>query len=78
MQLFGDLDIFSFVRVSQQKWIVHVNRMDSERAVSQVFNNNNTQESQLKGQPKNTQRNCVQAELRHKIKNGKGSSKKQR
>jgi hypothetical protein len=40
MQLFGDLDILSFVRINQLKWIGHVNRMDSKRKVSQVFNNN--------------------------------------
>jgi hypothetical protein len=40
MQLFGDLDIFSFVRISRFNWISHVNRMDSKRKLSQVFNNN--------------------------------------
>jgi hypothetical protein len=39
MQLFGDFDILSFVRVSRWNWIGHVNRMDSKRKVSQVFNN---------------------------------------
>ena len=48
MQLFGDLDIFSFVRISLLTWISHVNRMDSKRKVSQVFNNN-SQGSQLIG-----------------------------
>jgi hypothetical protein len=28
MYLFGDLDILSFVRISQLNWIGHVNRMD--------------------------------------------------
>jgi hypothetical protein len=40
MQVCGDLDIISFVRISQLNWIGHVNRMDSKRKVSQVFNNN--------------------------------------
>ena len=31
MQLFGDLDMLSFVRVSGLNWIGHVNRMDSKR-----------------------------------------------
>jgi len=35
MQLFGDLDTFSLVRVSQLNWTGHVNRK-----VSQIFNNN--------------------------------------
>jgi len=40
MQLFGDLVILSFVRISQLNWIGHVNRMDSRSRISQVFNNN--------------------------------------
>ena len=39
MQLFGDQDVLSFVRISKFNWIGHVNRMDSKRKVSQVFNN---------------------------------------
>jgi hypothetical protein len=37
---FGDLDILSFVRVSQLNCIGHVNRIDSIGKLSQVFNNN--------------------------------------
>jgi len=48
MQLFGDLDILSFVRISQLNWIGHVNRMNSNRKISQVFNNN-PQGSWLRG-----------------------------
>ena len=48
MQLFGFLDIFSFVRISRFNWMGHVNRMESKRNVSQVFNNN-PQGSQLGG-----------------------------
>lgn len=51
MQVFGDLDVLSFVRISQFNQIGHVNRMDSIRNLSQVFNNN-TQGSRVKGQPK--------------------------
>jgi len=40
MQLFGHLDILSFVRISRLDWIGHVCRMDSKRKVSQIFNNN--------------------------------------
>jgi hypothetical protein len=35
MQLFGDLDTFSLIRISQLNWTGHVNRK-----VSQIFNNN--------------------------------------
>jgi hypothetical protein len=48
MQLFGDLDILSFVRISRLDWTGHVNRLDSKRKVSQVFNNN-PQRSELTG-----------------------------
>jgi len=51
IQLLGDLDILSFVRISQLIWIGAVNRLESKRKVSQVFNNN-PQGSWLRGQPK--------------------------
>jgi hypothetical protein len=31
LQLFGDLDIFSFVRISRWIWIGHINRPESKR-----------------------------------------------
>ena len=76
MQLFGDLDILSLVRVSRLKWIGYVNRMDSKRKVSQVFNNN-PQGSRLRGRPKNRCRNFVQTDINNicKIKNWKKRSK---
>jgi len=48
MQLFIDVGIFSFLRISLLNWIGHVNRMDSKRKVSQVFKNN-LQGSRLRG-----------------------------
>jgi len=39
-QLFGDINILCFVRISQLKWIAHVNRMNYKRKISEVFNNN--------------------------------------
>jgi len=47
MQLFGNLDKLPFVRISQLNWIGHVNRMDSQRKVRHVFNNN-SQRSRIK------------------------------
>ena len=38
--MYGDLDILQFVRISRLNGIGHVNRMDSKRKVSKVFNNN--------------------------------------
>ena len=40
MQLSGDLDILSCVRISWLEWIGQANRMDSKRKVSQIFENN--------------------------------------
>jgi len=40
MQLFGLLDMVSFVRTSRLNWIGRVNRMDSKSKLSQVFNSN--------------------------------------
>ena len=51
MQLFGELDILLFVRISRLDWIGRVNRMDRKGIVSQVFNSN-PQESWLGGRPK--------------------------
>jgi hypothetical protein len=51
MQLCGDLDTLSSVRISPLNSIGHVNRIDSKRKVSQVFNNN-SQGSRLRGRPK--------------------------
>ena len=51
MQLFGDLEILSLVRISRLNWIGHVNRRDSERTVK-LFKNNR-QGSRLRGRPKN-------------------------
>jgi hypothetical protein len=51
MQLLGDLDILSYVRISRLNWIGRVNRMGSKGKVSQVFKNN-PQGSRLRGRPK--------------------------
>jgi hypothetical protein len=50
-ELFGNLDILSFVRISRFNWIGRVYRMNNKRKVSQVFNNN-LQGSRLRGRPK--------------------------
>ena len=47
MQLFGVLDILSFVRIGWLNWIANVNRMASKRKINQVINNN-PQGSQLR------------------------------
>jgi hypothetical protein len=47
MQLFGDLDTLSFMRISR---IGHVSRMESKRKVSQV-SNSNPQGNELRERP---------------------------
>jgi hypothetical protein len=70
-QMFGDLDILSFVRISRLKWIGRVNRTESKRTVSQVFNNN-PQGSRPRGRPRNRWWNCVQTDIKKcKINNWK-------
>jgi len=59
MQLFGDLNTLSFIRISLLNWIDHVNnRMESKRKLSQVFKNN-LQGRLLRGRRKNRWRNFV-------------------
>jgi hypothetical protein len=50
MQLFGDLDVLSFVRISRLNWTGYVNNMDTKRKGSKVFNSN-PQGSLLRGRP---------------------------
>jgi hypothetical protein len=61
-QLFGDLDKLSFVGTSRLNRIDHVSRMDTERKVSQIFNNN-PQVSRQRGQPKIIWCHCVQTDI---------------
>ena len=51
MQLFRDLNVPSFVRISLLIWIGRVNSMDNKRKASQRFNNI-PQGSRLKRPPK--------------------------
>jgi hypothetical protein len=37
MQLYGDLDIVSFIRINRLRWIGYANRMDNKRMVYQIF-----------------------------------------
>ena len=70
----GDLDVLSFVRICLWKWVGRVNRMDSNRRVSQEFNKN-SQRSRIRGWPRN-RRNCVKQMLTdEKLQIGKSSKK---
>jgi hypothetical protein len=75
MQLFGDLNILSFVRKCLLNLIGYVNRMDNTRKVNQVFNNT-LQGCRLRGRTRNRWWNCVQrAIINAKLKIGKGGKK---
>jgi len=63
LQLFGDLDMLSFVRISRLNWIGDVNRMDSKRKASQAFNDNR-QGSRLRGRPNKRWWNCAQTDIK--------------
>jgi hypothetical protein len=75
MQLYGDLDIVSFIRINRLRWIVHVNRMDNKRMVYQVFANQ-PQGSRPRGRPKSRWWDCVYGDIRKcKIRNWEQRSK---
>jgi hypothetical protein len=57
MQLYGDLDIISFIRINKLRWIGHVNRMDNKRFVYQVFADQ-SQGSRPRGRPKSRCWDC--------------------
>jgi hypothetical protein len=78
MQLYDDLDIVSFIRISRLKWIGYVNRMDNKRKVKQVFSTQ-PQGSRLQDRPKSRWWDCVQADvIKCKIKNWRQEVKEQR
>jgi len=61
--------------LSLLNWIGHVNRMDSKRKVSEVYNNNSPG-SRLIGRPKNRWRNCAkQILINTKLQIGKRGKK---
>jgi len=62
MQVFGNLDKLSFVRIRRLNWIGHVNRMGGKRKVRHVFYIH-PQGSQLTGWPKYRWRSCVQTDI---------------
>jgi hypothetical protein len=50
IQLYGDLDMISFIRINRLRWIGHVNRKDNKRMAIQVFANQ-PQGSRQRGRP---------------------------
>jgi hypothetical protein len=73
MQLYGDLDIVSFIRMN--RWIGRVNRMDNKRTVYQVFGNQ-PQGSRPRGRPKSRWWDCVYGDIRKcRIRNWEQRSK---
>jgi hypothetical protein len=63
MQLCGDLDIVSFIRMNRLRWIGHVNRMDSKGMLYQVFGNQ-PRGSRPTGRPKYRWWDCVYGDIK--------------
>ena len=69
IQLLGDPDIVSNVRLGRLRWIGHINRMSNNRKVKQIFKSQ-PQGTRLRGRPKNRWWDCVRQDLEKcKIKN---------
>jgi hypothetical protein len=69
MQLYGNLDIVSFIRINRLRWIGHVGRMDDKRMVYQDFANQ-PEGSRPRGRPKYRWWDCVHGDIRKcKIRN---------
>jgi hypothetical protein len=62
VQLFGDLDILSFVCVSWFDWIGHANTLGSKGEVNQIFDNK-SQQSHLGGRQKKTDFRSVHKQI---------------
>ena len=62
--MFGDLNFVSFVRilVHRLKWIGHMNRVDADRILKSIFNNQ-LEGNRLRVRHRNHWCNCVQADL---------------
>jgi hypothetical protein len=60
--LISECNYFSLVGISGLNWIGHVNRMDSKRKGSQVFNNNR-RGSRLRGRLKYRWCSCVHIDI---------------
>jgi hypothetical protein len=69
IQLYGDLDVVSFIRINRLRWIGHVDIMDDKRMVYQDFANQ-PQGSRPRGRPKYRWWDCVYGDTRKcKIRN---------
>jgi len=71
MQLFGDLDILSFVRISRLNSIGNVNRRDSKTKVIQLFKNSHQGNGLRDDQKTDDGIVYKQILIRAKLRNGK-------
>ena len=73
MNLYEDVDIISFIKLSRLRWIGHVNRMDKERKVYNIFYNQ-PQGTRVRGRPKNRWMDCVLSDIENtKLGTGRSS-----
>ena len=58
MNLYEDVDIIPFIRLSRLIWIGHVNRMDNEKKVYNILYNQ-PQGTHVRGRPKDRWMDCL-------------------
>ena len=63
MNLYEDVDIISFIRLSRLRWIGHVVRMEKERKVYNIFYNN-PQGTRVRGRPTNRWMDFVLSDIK--------------
>jgi hypothetical protein len=64
MQLYGDLDIVSFIRINRLRWFGHVNIMDNKIMVYKVFAIQ-LQGNRTMGRPETRWWDCVYGDIRN-------------
>ena len=62
MEMYGDLDVISFIKLNRLRWIGHVSRMDANKKVHQVCYIH-PQGKRLRGRPKNRWWDSVQKDI---------------
>ena len=62
MNLYEEVDIISFIRLNRLRWIGHVNRVDKERKVYNIFYIQ-PQDTRVRERPKNRWKDCVLSDI---------------
>ena len=62
MEMYGDLDVISFIKLNRLRWIGQVSRMDANKKVHQVCYTR-PEGKRLRGRPKNRWWDSVQKDI---------------